>query len=273
MTNMDISIIIVNYNTKDLTLDCIDSILSEGSLLKKEIIVVDNNSTDGSIDSLSKLQNNSVIHLIRNSQNLGFAKANNQGIKIAKSPYIFLLNSDTKVKKYAIEKLVSYAKKHEDVGAIGSKLLNPDGSAQASAFPFPTISRAIKQYWFGVNGLLDKYIPKGTKPVEVEVLVMAAFLITPQAIKKVGMLNEKYFMYFEDFDYCRKIIQSGLKIYYLPTSEVIHYHGASGKKLVDNDNQWRRLIPSSKIYHGLLKHHLFTFILWSGQKLQKFLTK
>jgi GT2 family glycosyltransferase len=270
---MDVSIIIVNYNTKDLTLDCIDSVLAEGSKLKKEIIVIDNASTDGSLDALSKLEKNAVIHLIKNTENAGFAKANNQGINIAIAPYIFLLNSDTKVKKYAIEKLLTFAKNNENVGAVGSKLLNADGTVQSSAFPLPTIARAIQQYWLGQKGTLDKYAPKGMKPAEVEVLVMAAFLITPKTLKKVGLLNEKYFMYFEDFDYCRSIIKSGLKIYYLPTSEVIHYHGASGKKIADSGNQWRRLIPSSKIYHGLLKHELFTFILWSGQKLQKFLTK
>ena len=265
---MDASIIIVNYNTKDLTLDCIDSVLGEGSSLKKEIIVVDNGSTDGSIDSLEKLQKNEIIQLIKNNENIGFAKANNQGIKIAKAQYILLLNSDTKVKKHAIEKLVAFAQKDESLGSVGSKLLNPDGTVQASAFPLPTITRAIKQYWFGEKGLLDKYAPKGIKPVEVEVLVMAAFLITPEAIKKVGLLNEKYFMYFEDFDYCRAILNAGLKIYYLPTSEVIHYHGASGKKVANDENQWRRLIPSSKIYHGLIRHAIFNFILWSGQKLQ-----
>jgi len=267
----DVSIIIVNYNTKDLTLDCIDSILEEGSKLKKEIIVVDNASSDGSVDLLHKLQKNEVIQFIKNTENVGFAKANNQGIKIAKAQYILLLNSDTKVKKYAIEKLVSFAQKDSSIGAVGARLLNPDGTVQASAFPLPTITRAIQQYWFGEKGLLDKYIPKGTKPVEVEVLVMAAFLITPEAIRQVGMLNEKYFMYFEDFDYCRSILNAGLKIYYLPQSEVIHYHGASGRKVSDPDNQWRRLIPSSKIYHGLVGHHLFNFILWSGQKMNKIL--
>lgn len=266
---MDVSIIIVNYNTKDLTLDCIDSILAEGSSLKKEIIVIDNNSTDGSLDSLEKLAKNNVIQLIKNEENSGFAKANNQGIKIAKAPYIFLLNSDTKVRPRSIERLITFAKKNKNVGAVGSRLLNPDGNVQESAFPLPTFSRALKQYWFGKKGMLDKYAPSGSKAVEVEVLVMAAFLITPQCLKKVGMLNEKYFMYFEDFDYCRSILRSGLKIYYLPTSEIIHYHGASGKGLTNSENQWRRLIPSSKIYHGVVGHFLFNFILWSGQKFRK----
>lgn len=266
---MDVSILIVNYNTKDLTLDCIDSILDEGSDLKSEIIVIDNGSTDGSIDHLEKLERNAVIKLIENSENAGFSKANNQGIKVAKGEYILLLNSDTKVKKYAIERMVEFAKKHPETGAVGARLLNADGTLQESAFPFPTIERAVKQYWLGQKGLLDKYAPKSIEPVDV--LVMAAFLITPRALKEVGALNERHFMFFEDFDYCRALHKAGLKIYYLPDAEVIHYHGASGKKVMDPENQWRRLIPSSKIYHGFVTHYIIWFIMWSGQKLQKVL--
>lgn len=265
----DVSIIIVSYNTKDLTLDCIDSILNDEQSLKKEIIVVDNASLDGSIDSLDKLVRNGIITLIKNTRNVGFAKANNQGIKIAKGKYIFLLNSDTKLKKYALTKLVKFAEEPRQVGAVGPKLLNPDGSIQSSVFPLPTLGRAIRQYWKGEKGLLDKYAPSGSKPQEVEALVMAAFLITPQALEKVGGLNEKYFMYFEDLDYCRALRNAGLKIYYLPNSEVIHYHGASGAQLADSDNQWRRLIPSSKIYHGNIIHYFYTFVLWTGQKFLK----
>ena len=95
---------------------------------------------------------------------------------------------------------------------------------------------------------------------------MAAFLITPKALNKVGLLDERYFMYFEDIDYCRRIARAGLKIYYLPEAEVYHVHGASGKGLVDDKNQWKRLIPSSKIYHGLLRHYLISFIIASSQK-------
>ena len=91
--------------------------------------------------------------------------------------------------------------------------------------------------------------------------------LTPKTLKEVGGLNEKYFMFFEDFDYCRQIKRKGMKIYYLPSSEVVHHHGASGRKLADSENQWRRLIPSSKIYHGLLGHYLFNFVLWTRQKV------
>ena len=100
---------------------------------------------------------------------------------------------------------------------------------------------------------------------------MAAFLITPQAKKKVGLLDERYFMFFEDHDYCKRVGEAGLKIFYYPKALVVHHHGESGKMLADEDNQWRRLIPSSKIYHGALKHYLLNFIIWSSQKWQRLL--
>ncbi len=273
---LDVSVIIVSFNTKELTIKSVRSVLGEGSDLSKEIIVVDNASDDGSLEALSRMKDEYKkskigIKIIKNRKNLGFAKANNQGIKVAKGEYIFLLNSDALLKKGSLSKLVSFAKERPDAGAVGPRLLNPDGTTQASAFRFPGIFRAIRQYWLGEKGLLDKYIPetKNQEATKVESLVMAAFLITPKALKEVGLLNERYFMYFEDLDYCKRIRKKGLSVYYLPTAEVIHYHGASGKRLSNQDNQWRRLIPSSKIYHGMFKHYLINFIIWSGQKCQR----
>ena len=268
---MDVSVIIVSFNTLQLTIQSIKSVLNEGSGLKKEIIVVDNGSTDGSVAAIRNFQfpiSNFQLKIIENKSNLGFAKANNQGIKKAKGKYILLLNSDTKVKKNAIERLVDFAYENPEAGAVVPRLLNPDGSVQSSVFRLPTITRAIKQYWFGHKGLLDKYYPQGVGPAEIESAVMASFLITPKALREVGPLNENYFMYYEDLDYCRNLKQAHLKVYYLPTAEVVHYHGASGKGLIEADNQWRRLIPSSIIYHGTLEHYLFNFIIWSGQKFR-----
>jgi len=263
MIRKDLSIIVVNYNTKDLVLACIDSIKKSKLKVSYEIIVVDN----GSKESLSSSND---YKLLRNKENLGFSKASNQGLKEARGEYTLLLNSDTKVRKGSIEKLVEFAKSHPDVGVVTPKLLNKDESVQGSVFKLPTLFRTIRQYWLNEKGVLDKYSPGSSQPVEVEAVSMAAFLITPQALKKVGGLNEKYFMYFEDLDYCRKIRRAGFKIYYLPDSEVIHYHGKSGEKLVDKENQWRRLIPSSKVYHGALKHYFLQTISLLGQKIGRY---
>jgi len=219
---MDLSIIVVSYNTKKLTLDCIKSVINEGSSLKREIIVVDNGSKDGSSRMIEDYSRQTTIRLIKNRTNLGFSRANNQGMKIAKGKYILLLNSDTKVKKEALGKLVKFAEHTPDAGVVGARLLNADGSLQGSCFLFPTIKNAWLQYFLGKKGLFDKFAPKGKKPVEVEAIVGAAFLITPTALKEIGLLDERYFFYMEDIDYCRRVFRAGLKVYYLPEAEVFH---------------------------------------------------
>lgn len=257
---MELSVIIVNYNTKKLTLECIKSIKDNAPKFKYEIIVVDNGS-----DEELKINDKNIL-IIRNSENSGFSKANNQGIKASHGKYILLLNSDTKVKSGSIEKLVDFARNHSNAGVVVPRLLNSDGSVQPSVFRLPTIWRVIRQYWLGEKGLLDKYAPEDGV---VEEAVMAAYLITPVAREKVGLLDERYFFFFEDFEYARKIKEVGLRIYYVSDSEVIHYHGASGKNLADSSNQWRRLIPGSKIYHGFLGHHIIRIIMWTSQKWKR----
>jgi len=209
--------------------------------------------------------------LIQNKENLGFAKANNQGIKQAQGRYIFLLNSDTEVKPGALKKLVEFAKKYPKVGVVVPRLLNPDGSVQPSIYHLPTIRRAIGEYWLGRKGTYEKHALIGKKPVEVEAVVGAAMLIPKKVFDKVGLLDERYFMYFEDLDFCRRVKRAGLKVFYLPTAEIIHYHGASGKEIPKETQRW--LVESSKIYHGLPKHYLINFIIWIGQKWQRLLRK
>jgi GT2 family glycosyltransferase len=256
---MDLSIIIVNYNTKKLTLECIDSVGNSKPKVDYEIIAIDNGSEDPLTESGS-------YKLIKNKENLGFSKAVNQGIKAAKGKSILLLNSDTKVKAGSIDELHRFGESHPDAGAVGPKLLNSDGSVQSSCYRFPTLFGAIRQYWLGEKGVYEKYLPEKDEPSKVDALVMAAFLITSKGLTKVKQLNEEYFMYFEDLDFARSLKRAGLNVYYNPKSEILHVHGASGKDEADVKNQWRRLIPSSKLYHGSLMHSLINFVLWTGQK-------
>lgn len=265
---MDLSIIIVSYNTKKLTEAAIKSVLKEKENLKVEIILIDNNSQDGSLEILRSYKKKGQIKLIENNSNTGFSFANNQGIRVSKGRHVLLLNSDTVVKKDSLTNLVEFADTHRDVGVIASQLLNADGSIQPSCFYFPTVKSAIYEFWFGKKGLFEKYAPRVKSPIVVEAAVGASFLMTQQALKKVGVLDEKYYFYFEDIDYCRRVRRAGLNVYYLPSSKVIHYHGASGKAIADPANQWRRLIPSSKIYHGVFNHYLIAFIILTGQKVR-----
>lgn len=241
-----LSIVIVNYRTGKFLQKCVQSIKKNTQGVDYEVIVIDNDKN-----------------------NVGFARAANQGIRKAKGKYILLLNPDTRVKNGAIKRLLEFARKTQDAGVVGARLLNPDGSVQPSVYHFPTLWRAIREYLLGQRGAYEKYAPDVNSAEGVDAVAGAAFLITPQARKKVGLLDERYFMYFEDLDYCRRIKAVGLNVYYLPQAEVVHEHGASGRGLADEKNQWRRLIPSSKIYHGLVKHYLITFILWSGQKWRR----
>jgi GT2 family glycosyltransferase len=273
MTEIALSIVIVNMNTKDLTLDCIKSIQKEAGELTFEVLLTDNCSTDGSIEAFEKIKKDKYwknkFTLILNDSNVGYAKANNQGIRKARGKYILLLNNDTIIHKNSLQNLIEFADKKPDAGVIGSKLLNVDGSLQMSCFNFPTIKNAILEYYFGKKGLFDKFAPNSDKPTTVDSVVGAAFLITPKAIEKVGMLDERYWAYFEDIDYCRQCYRNGLKVYYLPNSVITHYHGATFKKTASEEERWKKLIPSSKIYHGLINHYFINLILWTGQKWQK----
>ena len=199
---------------------------------------------------------------------MGFAKAVNKGIKSSSGELILLLNSDTQVKPSCLGKLIKFENLVRPA-VIGAKMLNPDGTVQGSCFYFPTVKRAILEYWLRGENYFSKYAPSGKEPVEVEAVSGGAMLISRALIDKIGMLNERYFMYFEDLDFCRRAKKAGYKTYYLPTAEIIHEHGASGKNLTSLKDQWKRLIPSSKIYHGGLKHYLISFILWTGQKCLK----
>lgn len=270
-----LSIVIVNLNTKDLTIGCIRSIEKEAGSLKFEVLLTDNGSNDGSVEALQQIQSEKFwknrFTLILNDSNTGYGKANNQGIKKAKGKYILLLNNDTVVHKNALQKLVEFAERTPDAGVVGSKLLNIDGTLQMSCFHFPTIINAIKEYWLGKKGLFDKFAPTDEIPVTVDSVVGAVFLITPEARKKVGILDERYFAYFEDIDYCRQTWKNGLKVYYLPDSIITHYHGATFKKLANESERWKKLIPSSKVYHGLINHYIIFVVMWLGQKWQKFL--
>ena len=267
---LDVSIIIVNYNTNKLIMESIRSVVEDKSKASREIIIIDNASSDGSLPTLEnlkgKVQNYS---LIVNNQNLGFAKANNQGLAIAKGKYKLLLNSDARLITGTLDTLINFANDRENLGMVAPKLRNIDGSTQGSVFRFPTVFRAISQYWLFNKGILDKYAPDARDPIKVEAVVMACAIITQLAINKVGYLDERYFMYFEDIDYCRKLKKVGLDIYYLPACEVVHVHGASGDYNSLYGSEWKQLIPSSILYHGKLKHYLINFIIWSGQKLQK----
>jgi hypothetical protein len=270
---MDISVIIVNYNTKEATSECIESCLDEGSGYKIEVIVVDNGSSDGSIEYLKRLYGDKGAKVIikANKNNEGFSKGVNVGLGNSKGKYKYLLNSDTKVEKGVFKKLVAYASSHQDVGVLGTKLILPDGTVQKSCFNFPSVKNAFEEFWIGKEKKYSSFFSRETAGVDA--VVGASFFITPGCFEKVGLFDERYFMYFEDLDYCRRVKKAGFNVVYFPEATVFHYHGLSGKDIVGGSNQWRRLFPSSKIFNGFLKHYLLNVVIWSGQKARSIMSK
>lgn len=261
---VSLSIIIGNYNTPKLIKECVESIYRYKPKCSFEVIVVDDASTDNSVAVLKELEKKfKNLKVLQNIKNSGFVRTNNKGLHSSKGDYKLLLNSDTVVHEGTIDNLISFAEKTPDAGVVGSKLINIDGSIQESCYHFPTI-------WNVLN--YKKFAPVDTGPSVVDAVVGASFLITPKAYKLIGGLNPKYTSYFEDLDYCREVKRRNLKVYYLPDSVVTHYHGESFKKLSDKNNQWKKLIPSSIAYHGLLMHYLLYIISLCYQKVQKNLT-
>jgi len=259
-----LSIIIPTWNTAKITLKCVQTIKKHLSNIKPQIIVVDNASTDNTVD-LFKKEN---VTLIRNSKNFGYAKACNIGSKKATGDYLLFLNSDMEFFDNSLENMLEYFPKNPQIGLIGPQFLNPDKTIQASVFPPQTLINAIKEFWFK-KPVYSKYSPKTKKPLSVWAISGGAVLINKDLFHQIGHWNEKYFMYFEDLDLCRKIHQQGKLVFYYPQAKLIHRHGASGHKLVNSQNQWRRLIPSSKIYHGWINHYLLFLITRLSQKLSK----
>lgn len=267
-----LSIIIVTWNTAEITQKCVQTV--NKFLKDPEIIIVDNDSKDNTIKLLSKEKN---VKIIKNKTNLGFSKANNIGLKHASNEFVLFMNSDIELIDDSLDNLLRYFKENENICLIGPKFLNPDMTMQASVFPKQTIFNAFREFYLKQKNTYSKYIPKTDQPTKVWAISGACILIRKSLLQSIGGWNEKYFFYFEDMDLCRQINKLHKDIVFYPQSKIIHRHGASGVKLADSSKQWRRLIPGSKQYHGLLKHHLLNSIIWSSQKVKKlyslFITK
>ncbi len=235
---IELSIIIVNWNTKDILQMCIESVYKTTQNISFDIIVVDNGSTDGSAAMVQKKFPR--VKLIRNKRNLGFAAANNQGIKKAQGLFILLLNSDTIILDNAIRKTVEFMKRKSDAGAVGCKLLNPDYSLQHSCYNF---------YSFFKRVVVRKFIPKFFIPLkyqrnleslitswdysevkEVDYVRGAFIMVRNEVFREVGLLDESFFMYGEEADLCLRMERAGWRVYFYPEAQIVHLKGASVKK-------------------------------------------
>ncbi|GAW31251.1 glycosyltransferase family 2 protein [Carboxydocella sp. JDF658] len=234
---MKLSIIIVNYNTKALLKQTLQSVYNHPPQADFEVFVVDNHSTDSSVEMVK--QNFPQVKLIENQENEGFSRANNRAIRISKGEYILLLNSDTVVLPNTFDIMLDFMDKHPQVGAAGCKVLLPDGKLDlACRRSFPTPLNALFQA-LGLSKLFPKsrlfaqynltYLDED-QTYSVDCLVGAFMLVRRKTIEQVGLLDETFFMYGEDIDWCYRIKKAGWEIYYYPEARIIHYKGASSKK-------------------------------------------
>jgi len=259
---IDLSIIIVTYNSQDYISDLLDSIKASPDKLKKEIIIIDNASQDKSVGAVKNHPLKPI--LTENNINMGFSKAVNMGLKKAKGKFVLLLNPDTKLVSNCLQTLYEFAQKTKPLGAVAPRLLEPNGKPQPSVYKFPTIWNAIKKDFFFCKKCFGKYLPDN-KTQKIDVTVMAAFLIPASVIKKTGLLSEKFFMYYEDVEYCRRLKKHKLPVYYLPAAKVKHQHGASGNFVFHLKSP---LLASSKIYYGKFYSKVLNLVLWIGHKWQ-----
>ena len=264
---IDLSIITVTYNSEKNIAALLDSIYKERTKLTLEVIVVDNQSADASVDVAKKHKIKSTV--IRMATNAGFSAAVNHAISLATGEYYLFLNPDTVVLPGALKKLLDFARDTSPLGAVAPRLLNPDGQPQASVYKFPTITNAIKHYFFNCRTCFNKYLPDN-RIQKVEVAVMAAFLIPRTTIAQVGSLDERFFLYYEDVEFCRRLKAAKLPIYYLPGAKVKHVHGASGHF---KSHLASPLLASARIYHGAFYSDVLNLILLLGQKWQQLAQK
>jgi N-acetylglucosaminyl-diphospho-decaprenol L-rhamnosyltransferase len=234
---VDLSIAIVSWNVRDLLRRCLRSILADLQTCKLELIVVDNASTDGSAAMVR--DEFPDVHLVASERNLGYPGGNNAGLRLAEGRYVMILNPDAEVYPGALAALVAYADAHPDVGVVGPQLLNPDGSVQSSRRRFPTFATALfESTWLQAlapRRLLERYYmldqPDDTT-LDVDWVDGAALMARREAVEQVGLLDEGFFMYSEELDWCRRFRQAGWRVVYLPAAQIVHHRGKSSDQVV-----------------------------------------
>ena len=287
---MRLSVVFLNYNTRDLTRQALSSVLAAAEGLEVEIFVVDNASADGSADMVA--EEFPQVKLICNEANVGFAAGNNVALRQVAGEYALLINTDTIVRRDALRTMVEFLDAHPEAGACGCKILDPDGTLQLDSrrgFPTPLaafckmsgLSRLFPKHPLIAHYHMTYLDPEQT--AEVEVLSGSCMMVRKAAMDQVGLLDEDYFMYGEDIDWCYRFHQAGWKIYYVPTTEIIHFRGESGRgtplkilyrksqamSIFVNKHMARRyrFFPLWLLQVGIALHGTFRFLARAGRAL------
>lgn len=261
---IDVSIIVVAWNIKKFVYDCLSSVYEVTKEVSFEVIYVDNASQDGSVEMVRN--EFPEVKIIENVENKGFSKANNQAIEIARGRYILLLNSDTIVLDDAIAKTVEFADEHPDTAVVGCKVLNPDNTLQNTCFMYPSNLNL-----FLAATYLYKIFPRSrffgrefmtwwsfNDVREVEGVCGCFSLVRRSAIDQVGLMNERFFFYGEDIDWCYRFKKAGWKVMFTPSGKIIHYGGQNSKLMAQT---FRCQLQGSKLFFMRLHRSRFTFPL------------
>lgn len=269
LNHMDISVIIVNWNTKEMLLDCLKSLTKQNISYTNEIIVVDNGSTDGSQEAVRAAFPD--VQIIENNANLGFAKANNIGILKSRGRYVCLINSDVIVMDNCLQHLMTFMDSNTKIGIAGPKILNPNLTLQNSCRSLPTLWNNLSPalgldkifknmpFFSGVN--MRFFDHRSVR--KVEALAGCCLIIRKTALDQVGLFDEQYFIYFEETDLCKRFGQAGWDIVFCPDASIIHHHGASSAKdpARFNIEQMKSQMKYWKKYNSRITLIIFQFIL------------
>lgn len=255
---MKLSIVIVSWKVKELLSECVESIYRETQNIDFEVFVVDNNSQDGTVEMLK--QDFPQVNLIANKTNNGFARANNQAIDKARGEYVLLLNPDTKILDQALEKVVEYMDQTRDCGVCGCNLLNPDRSLQPSVRHFPKlIDQALvllKLHNFLPNlSCFRRYLARDfdyAKTQKADQVMGAFMMIRRNLIDEIGSLDNGYWIWFEEVDFCRRTVDADFEVRYFADAQIIHHFGQSFKQKMSLEKQ---KIFNASMRRYFKKHH------------------
>ncbi|PID57162.1 glycosyl transferase family 2 [candidate division KSB3 bacterium] len=268
----DLTVIIVNWNTRRLLHGCLTSVFRHTSGISCQVTVVDNASSDGSPDMVAKAFPD--VRLIRNQENLGFSRANNQALCSASSRYFLLLNSDTALQDNAFKEIVAFMDAHSNAGISGTRLLNSDGSRQYSCDLFPRRPLTIL-----FDKIRDRFFPSLSggwqdrmsawdfrQDFLVDYVIGAVLCIRRETFEQIGLLDERFFMYAEDIDWCFRAARAGWQTYYLGSISISHYNRGSSQKTPGQALRLQQMRTHSlrKFYrkhYGLLDSVLFSLIV------------
>lgn len=259
-----LSVIIVNWNVADLLADCLQS-LSEGrDDVALEVIVVDSASQDGSVSMMRR--DFPWVQVLAQSENVGFPRGNNIGIAAARGAYVLLLNPDTVVLNGALARMVAYVDANADVGVLGPQLRYPDGTIQSSRRRFPTrLTAFFESTWlerWAPGDILRDYRVLDVaedQVVDVDWVMGAAMMVRREVVDTVGGMDEGYFMYSEELDWCRRIKDAGWRVVYFPEAVIVHHEGKSSEQVVTERHIYfqQAKLRYFRKYHG----RLFAFAL------------